>query len=50
VFPDTTARCVEVTYSVLLTVLDDGGEPSSANQTVKVIELPAPGSDACRSL
>jgi hypothetical protein len=50
VFPDTTARCVEVTYTVLLTVLDDGGEPSSANQTVKVIELPAPGSDACRSL
>lgn len=49
VFPDTPARCVEVTYTVLLTVLDNQDERSSANQTVKVIELPAPNSDACRS-
>jgi PKD repeat protein len=48
VFVDTSARCLEVTYAVLLTVLDDKGEKGTASQQVKVIEAPAPGSTACR--
>jgi PKD repeat protein len=47
VFPDTAARCVEITYAVLLTVVDDKGEKSVASQQVKVIEAPVPGSAAC---
>lgn len=47
VFPDTPALCVEVVYTVLLTVEDDGGERASASQQVRVVELPAPGSQAC---
>lgn len=47
VFPDTPATCVEAVYTVLLTVEDDGGARASANQQVRVVELPAPGSLAC---
>ncbi len=48
VFVDTSARCIEITYTVLLTVLDDKGDRGTANQQVRVIEAPAPGSTACR--
>ena len=47
VFPDTAARCLEITYAVLLTVVDDKGERAVASQQVKVIEAPVPGSAAC---
>ncbi len=47
VFP-VVGRCVEVTYTVLLTVVDQDGGRSSANQTVRVVNLPTPGSDECR--
>lgn len=48
VFADTPSRCVEITYSVLLTVTDDKGGIGTASQQVKVIEAPAPGSAQCR--
>ena len=48
VFPDTSARCLEITYTVLLTVVDDAGDRGSASQTVRVTELPVPGSNDCR--
>jgi PKD repeat protein len=48
VFADTPAGCVEVTYAVLLTVVDDKGDTATASQQVRVIELPVPGSAACR--
>lgn len=48
VFPDTPATCIEITYTVLLTVVDDGGERGSASQPVRVVELPAPGSTECQ--
>jgi PKD repeat protein len=47
VFPDTPLTCIEVVYSVLLTVEDDGGAVGSASQQVRVVELPAPSSLAC---
>ena len=40
VFPDTDARCVEMAYAVLLTVVDDADGRGYANQTVRVLELP----------
>jgi hypothetical protein len=48
VFADTPSRCIEVTYAVLLTVVDDKGDKGTASQQVKVIELPAPTSTACK--
>jgi PKD repeat protein len=48
VFVDTSARCLEITYSVLLTVVDDKGDKGTASHEVSVIEAPAPGSTACR--
>jgi PKD repeat protein len=47
VFPDTPARCVDVTYTVLLTVRDDGGEQSSVDHAATVTERPAPGTPEC---
>lgn len=47
VFPDTPATCQETVYTVLLTVQDDGGDTGTANQQVKVTELPAPTSLEC---
>ena len=48
VFPDTGARCVEITYAVLLTVVDDKADTGTASQRVTVTELPAPTSAACK--
>lgn len=48
VFPDTPFTCLEVIYNVLLTVVDDQGDPGSSSQTVKVIELPIPTSPECQ--
>ena len=48
VFPDTPARCLDVVYTVLLTVRDNVGDRGSASQTARVTELPAPGSNECR--
>ena len=48
VFADTAVRCVDVTYAVLLTVVDDKGDTGTASQQVKVTEQPAPGSAACK--
>jgi len=47
VFPDTPATCLEIVYTVLLTVTDDKGAKASASQTARVTELPPPTSAAC---
>ncbi len=47
VFPDTPATCLEIVYTVLLTVTDDKGARGSASQTARVTELPAPASAEC---
>ena len=48
VFADTPVRCVDVTYAVLLTVIDDKGASGSASQQVRVTEVPVAGSAQCR--
>jgi hypothetical protein len=48
VFPDTSARCLDITYSVLLTTVDDRDERSTSSAQVKVTELPAAGSLECK--
>lgn len=47
VFPDTPATCLEIVYTVLLTVTDDKGAKNSAAQTARVTELPPPTSNDC---
>jgi hypothetical protein len=48
VFTDTPARCIDITYAVLLTVVDDKGGVGTASQQVTVTELPLPSSTQCR--
>lgn len=48
VFPDTSVRCMNVTYGVLLTVVDDQGDRGFFSQGVTVTEPPAPTSPECR--
>jgi chitinase len=38
VFPNTAATCIQITYAVLLTVVDNGGARHSASQVVSVTE------------
>ena len=47
VFPDTPATCLEIVYTVLLTIADDKGAKASASQTARVTELPPPTSFEC---
>ena len=46
-FPDTQATCLEIVYTVLLTVTDDKGAKASTSQTARVTELPPPTSTDC---
>jgi hypothetical protein len=46
-FPDTPARCLNMTYGVLLAIVDDKGERGFASQNVNVTELPAPTAAEC---
>ena len=48
VFTDTGARCLNITYGVSLTVVDDRGGRAVASQGVTVTELPAPNSPECQ--
>jgi hypothetical protein len=48
-FPDTAARCLNVTYGVLLSVVDDKGGRGAASQGVTVIEAPAPTAPECQA-
>jgi hypothetical protein len=47
-FPDTAARCLNMTYGVLLTVVDDKGGRGAASLGVTVIEAPAPTAAECQ--
>ena len=47
VFVNTPASCIEIVYTVLLTVTDDTGDRGSASQPVRVIEAPPPSSAQC---
>jgi PKD repeat protein len=47
-FPDTQARCLNMTYGVLLAVVDDKNERGFASQNVTVTELPAPTAAECQ--
>lgn len=49
VFPDTSARCLTVTYGASLVVVDDKGGRGVAAQAVTVTELPAPTAAECRT-
>jgi PKD repeat protein len=47
-FPDTPARCLEITYGVSLTVTDDKGVSAVAAEPVTVTELPSPTAAECK--
>jgi hypothetical protein len=47
IFPDTEARCITVTYGVMLVAVDDRGGRGVATQSVTVTELPAPTAQEC---
>lgn len=47
-FPDTRARCLNVTYGVSLIVEDDRGGRGVASEPVTVTELPAPTAFECQ--
>jgi PKD repeat protein len=46
-FPDTAARCMTITYGVILLAIDDRGGRGVATQNVTVTELPAPTAFEC---
>jgi hypothetical protein len=46
-FPDTVARCMNVTYGVILIAVDDKGGRGVASQNVTVTELPIPPAPGC---
>jgi PKD repeat protein len=46
-FPDTAARCITVTYGVILVAVDDKEGRGVATQNVTVTELPSPTSQEC---
>ena len=46
-FTDTAARCLFVTYGVMLVVKDDRGGQGVASQPVTVTELPTPTAAEC---
>lgn len=48
VFTDTGARCLNVTYGVSLTVVDDRGGRAVFSEGVTVTELPAPNALECQ--
>jgi hypothetical protein len=48
VFPDTAARCLNMTYGVLLAIVDDKGGRGFVTQNVTVTELPAPSAAECQ--
>jgi PKD repeat protein len=47
-FRDTGARCMTVTYGVLLTVIDDRGGEGFASNAVTVRQLPLPTAPECQ--
>jgi hypothetical protein len=47
VFPDTPARCMNVTYGVMLQAVDDKGGRGVATQSVTVTEAPPPTAAEC---
>lgn len=49
VFPDTAARCINMTYGVLLAIVDDKGGRGFVTQNVTVTELPAPSAAECQA-
>ena len=49
VFPDTPARCLNMTYGVLLAIVDDKGGRGFVTQNVTVTELPAPSAAECQA-
>jgi PKD repeat protein len=46
-FTDTPARCLQVTYGVMLVATDEHGSRGVASQNVTVTELPAPTAQEC---
>jgi PKD repeat protein len=48
IFPDTPTTCTLITYSVLLTVVDDHDAQTTVSHPVTVTELPDPKSPACQ--